>query len=72
MLCQFQYKEGCQRMTWSQEKPFIKELIVKLFGSKSKDFSVDETRAEEGSTMNYYDHIEFDGLDPQTDCELLF
>lgn len=42
-------------------EPFIKELIVKLFGSKSKDFSVDDI---ERKTLNdeLYNHIEFDGL----------
>lgn len=42
-------------------EPFIKEIIVRLFGSKSKDFALDEV---ERSSLNdeLFKNFEFDGL----------
>jgi outer membrane protein OmpA-like peptidoglycan-associated protein len=40
---------------------FFKELILKIFGSKSKNFSVDETERK-GLNDELFDNFEFDGL----------
>jgi outer membrane protein OmpA-like peptidoglycan-associated protein len=40
---------------------FFKEIILKLFGSKSKNFSVDETERK-GLNDELFDNFEFDGL----------
>lgn len=42
-------------------EPFIKEIIVKLFGSKSKDFSINEVERKELND-ELFNHFEFDGL----------
>jgi outer membrane protein OmpA-like peptidoglycan-associated protein len=40
---------------------FFKEIILKIFGSKSKNFSVDETERK-GLNDELFDNFEFDGL----------